>query len=59
MTVGTLLAMSAVAIGFLLFGAAFYGFMQKWSSKTIWLLCIGAFVFATVIPVVIALGHAI
>lgn len=49
---------ACVAIGFLMFGTAFWGFMQKWKPAIIWALCLAAFLFATVIPVIIALAHA-
>lgn len=50
--------MVCVAIGFLMFGTAFYGFMQKWKPAVIWGLCLAAFLLATVIPVIIALSYA-
>lgn len=48
----------SVAIGFLMFGTAFYGFMKNWKPAIVWGLCLAAFVTATVIPVIIALAHA-
>lgn len=48
----------SVAVGFLLFGTAFVGFMRKWRAGIVWALCLGAFLFATVIPVIVALGYA-
>lgn len=53
-----ILTMASVFVGFLLFGAAFYGFMYKWPQRRIWALALGALVMATVIPVVIAVSHA-
>ena len=53
-----IVTMSCVGIGFLLFGTAFYGFMKQWPAARIWALCIGAFLMATVVPVIIAVSHA-
>ncbi|MEJ5918716.1 hypothetical protein [Corynebacterium sp. H78] len=53
-----ILTMACVGVGFLFFGAAFFGYMSKWEKSIIWGLCIGAFVLVTVIPVIIAVSHA-
>ncbi len=53
-----IVTMASVAAGFLFFGTAYYGFMKKWSTKSIWILCLVAFLLATVIPVIVALSHA-
>nr|WP_120492765.1 hypothetical protein [Corynebacterium lactis] len=53
-----IVTIASVAIGFILFGTAFFGFMRKWRPGIIWALCIGAFLFATIIPVIVALGYA-
>lgn len=53
-----ILTMASVFVGFLLFGAAFWGFMYGWSRRLVWGLVIGAFAMATVVPVIIAVFHA-
>ena len=53
-----ILTMASVFVGFLFFGAAFYGFMYKWPQRRVWALAIGALVMATIVPVIIALFHA-
>lgn len=50
--------MVCVGVGFLLFGTGFYGFMKQWRASRIWMLCIGAFIMATVVPVIVAVSHA-
>lgn len=54
-----ILTMASVFVGFLLFGGAFAGYMYKWPQRRVWALAIGAFVMATVVPVVIALSFAV
>lgn len=54
-----IVTMACVGVGFLLFGAAFWGFMNKWKTSQLWTLCIVAFLLVTVVPVIIALSHAI
>lgn len=53
-----ILTMASVFVGFLFFGAAFYGFMYKWPQHRVWGLVIAAFFLATIVPVIIALFHA-
>ncbi|MDO5030221.1 MAG: hypothetical protein Q4E11_06500 [Corynebacterium sp.] len=49
---------ASVALGFVMFGTAYMGFMKKWKPAVIWVLGLAALLFATVIPVIIALGYA-
>ena len=53
-----ILTMASVFVGFLLFGAAFWGFMYKWPRSRVWGLVIGAFFMVTLVPIIIALFHA-
>ncbi|WP_448851900.1 hypothetical protein [Corynebacterium sp. 335C] len=51
--------MACVGVGFLLFGAAFAGFMYGMRRSLVLALCLGAGLLVTVIPVIIALTAAI
>lgn len=58
MTTTTLLGIISIAIGFLCIGAAFYVFMRRKSTPWAAGLGIAAFVFVTVIPVILAVFFA-
>lgn len=49
---------ASVAIGFVMFGSAYLGYTRKWKPAVLWALGLAALLFATVIPVIIALGYA-